>query len=737
MVEHTNTKYTFKPKLKRKYTHKNLYCFCDPPENCEPDLQNYSKCISNAGCYRSVTIESGIVVESYGCFKNNSDHLLMLCRIRRHHLVEVKCCNENHYCNKNLTMENTKPISKTPVDNPRQIFKEVNIETQSVKRTQENILNKRSIYDYFDTSTVKSNHIYGLFSNLFILLLAVTLCAFISVLIIILHKFYKRKMHFIRNQAKLKTTTQSSCKKIQNITKDSSKNYVQSNEKRNNVLGSLKLMHKKHELFNCATNETNSTGSMILTNSVKLKQDSYYATGNSDQFKKQSLSTQPLKPASEKVKFCEDQNLNLAHITSSTAAKQMQLAPYLKAKVHKRFSSNKRTRVLTESITSGSGSGFPFLVQQTISHQITLYKCIGQGRFGDVWQGTYEGEPVAVKIFSSRDEASWGRETEFYNQFALRHENILRYYSSDITSRNGCTQLWIVTAYHPLGSLYDYLQDHILDLKQTVLLAKSAAAGLCFIHTPIVGVHCKPCIAHRDIKSKNILVQMDGTCCIGDFDLAVAQSNNFQHNNLDHIRYEVGTKRYMAPELLREICEQVDKGFIPNEKCNKYSSLLIKEEMNDSNRSIPINQQLNFDLLKAGDVYAFALVLWELAQRCKIGKEEIGEPMIPYWNMVPSDPTFQMMYDLVYVRGTRPPIPTHWLTDPYLARYTKLMKECWQAIPENRLTMLRVKKTLNDLFSHVCTNDLKDVQQFHFYEANEATKDYTIGQQQSYGHVNE
>lgn len=32
---------------------------------------------------------------------------------------------------------------------------------------------------------------------------------------------------------------------------------------------------------------------------------------------------------------------------------------------------------------------------------------------------------MAVKIFSSRDEKSWFRETELYNTVLLRHENIL------------------------------------------------------------------------------------------------------------------------------------------------------------------------------------------------------------------------------------------------------------------------------------------------------------------------
>lgn len=69
---------------------------------------------------------------------------------------------------------------------------------------------------------------------------------------------------------------------------------------------------------------------------------------------------------------------------------------------------------LQHSVTSGSGSGLPLLIQRTMARQVSLCECIGRGRYGEVWRGIWHGESVAVKIFFSRDEDSWKRETEIY-----------------------------------------------------------------------------------------------------------------------------------------------------------------------------------------------------------------------------------------------------------------------------------------------------------------------------------
>ncbi|KAI7809093.1 activin receptor type-1-like [Triplophysa rosa] len=316
--------------------------------------------------------------------------------------------------------------------------------------------------------------------------------------------------------------------------------------------------------------------------------------------------------------------------------------------------------LLDHSCTSGSGSGLPFLVQRTVARQITLNECVGKGRYGEVWRGQWQGESVAVKIFSSRDEKSWFRETEIYNTVLLRHENILGFIASDMTSRNSSTQLWLITHYHEMGSLYDYLQISMLDSPACLRMALSIASGLSHLHVEIFGTQGKPAIAHRDLKSKNILVYKNGQCCIADLGLAVM---HFQDTNELDVgnNPKVGTKRYMAPEVLDDSI-QMD--------C--------------------------FESYKRVDIWAFGLVLWEIARRT-VSNGIVEEYKPPFHDVVPSDPSFEDMKKVICIDQQRPNIPNRWFSDPTLTSISKLMKECWYQSPSARLTALRIKKTLSKM----------------------------------------
>lgn len=324
-------------------------------------------------------------------------------------------------------------------------------------------------------------------------------------------------------------------------------------------------------------------------------------------------------------------------------------------------------RDIIELTSSGSGSGLPLLVQRSIARQIQLIDIIGKGRYGEVWRGRWRGEFVAVKIFSSRDERSWFREVEIYQTVMLRHDCLLGFIAADNKDNGTWTQLWLVTDYHENGSLFDYLMRYTVDTAGMIRMALSIATGLAHLHMDINGNKGKPAIAHRDLKSKNILVKSNGTCAIADLGLAVRYDS--VTDTIDILpNNRVGTNRYLAPECLDE--------------------------------TLNMN---HIDSFKRADVYALGLVYWELARRCNTGGG-CEEYQLPYYDMLPNDPTIEEVRKVVCTNKQRPVIPNKWQSCEDLRVMSKLMKECWYHNPAARLPALRIKKTLANLGAH---DDLK------------------------------
>ena len=188
-------------------------------------------------------------------------------------------------------------------------------------------------------------------------------------------------------------------------------------------------------------------------------------------------------------------------------------------------------------------------------------RLIGIGRYGQVWQGVWRDQQVAVKIFNSSDAPSWEAETEIFMTDMLRHENILGFVAADKFDLDFPLQYWIITDYLSNGSLMEYLSERTLSLRETLRLAKGVASGVSHLHTEIKGgnkfnsnaVLYKPCIVHRDIKSRNILVSSTGEAVLADFGLAVRYGRDITAQYLIDMFYRrEGTKRYMSPELLQE-----------------------------------------------------------------------------------------------------------------------------------------------------------------------------------------
>ncbi|PAA54332.1 hypothetical protein BOX15_Mlig032325g2, partial [Macrostomum lignano] len=326
-------------------------------------------------------------------------------------------------------------------------------------------------------------------------------------------------------------------------------------------------------------------------------------------------------------------------------------------------------------LSSGSGRGVPFLFDRSVAQQVKLIRQVGQGRYGSVWAGQYMGGRLAVKIFCSRDEASFRRECQMYTSFPLGHESILTFRASDITSREGCTQFWLISEYHPLGSLHDFLQrEPPLPARLGLQLALGALSGLCYLHTEVRGLHGKPAIAHRDVKSRNILVKENLTCCIADLGLAVVAREKAPPE-MPPKSARVGTKRYMPPELLAD-------------SFNWHE----------------------FEAYKSADVYSMGLVLWEIGIRMVTEAGSARPYGLPYHEFVGIDPSFDEMKEIVCQRQLRPGLPDSWADSATMQAYQALLAELWHELPAARLPALRAVMDLTRLAERLPPNSAELLQ---------------------------
>uniref|UniRef100_A0A8C8VVG9 Serine/threonine-protein kinase receptor n=1 Tax=Peromyscus maniculatus bairdii TaxID=230844 RepID=A0A8C8VVG9_PERMB len=155
---------------------------------------------------------------------------------------------------------------------------------------------------------------------------------------------------------------------------------------------------------------------------------------------------------------------------------------------------------------------------------LQLLEIKARGRFGCVWKAQLMNDFVAVKIFPLQDKQSWQSEREIFSTPGMRHENLLQFIAAEKRGSNLEVELWLITAFHDKGSLTDYLKGNIITWNELCHVAETMSRGLSYLHEDVPwcrGEGHKPSIAHRDFKSKNVLLKSDLTAVLADFGLAV------------------------------------------------------------------------------------------------------------------------------------------------------------------------------------------------------------------------
>uniref|UniRef100_A0A915PZE8 receptor protein serine/threonine kinase n=1 Tax=Setaria digitata TaxID=48799 RepID=A0A915PZE8_9BILA len=350
-------------------------------------------------------------------------------------------------------------------------------------------------------------------------------------------------------------------------------------------------------------------------------------------------------------------------------------------------------------VSSGSGSGFASLNQRTVAQDLEFLSVVGKGRYGEVKKARYRGDRiVAVKTFYTTEEDSWKNEKEIYQTQMLNHENILQFVAADIGSEDSITRMLLITDFHAYGSLFEYLQrGETLSVSEALHLAYSAICGLEHLHSALhgTGTPQKPAIAHRDVKSKNIIVKRPYVCCIADFGLALTLFSDLGQvlgRNGPYIQSTVrfGGCSYENLVKVEDNClsraSESDSGIGSSGSGSGTTKLLPGFVANPDVSRYITNVSTN-----VVDHQSMRYIALNHLQSLKA-----RPPMQPFDGMVDPDPSFEQMRRLVCFEGKRPLLEDAWIRDPCLKEICELISECWSASIDCRHTALRVKRKIKD-----------------------------------------
>ncbi|CAD6502749.1 BgTH12-05339 [Blumeria graminis f. sp. triticale] len=171
---------------------------------------------------------------------------------------------------------------------------------------------------------------------------------------------------------------------------------------------------------------------------------------------------------------------------------------------------------------------------------------IGQGASGGVYTGYERGTNRLVAVKQMNLEQQPKKDLIINEIIVMKessHPNIVNFIDSFLM----LGELWVIMEFMEGGSLTDVVTFNIMSEAQIAAVCRETLKGLQHLHSKGV--------IHRDIKSDNILLSMEGSIKLADFGFC-AQIND-AHNKRTTM---VGTPYWMAPEVVtrKEYGRKVD-----------------------------------------------------------------------------------------------------------------------------------------------------------------------------------
>ncbi|RLN94355.1 hypothetical protein BBJ28_00016496 [Nothophytophthora sp. Chile5] len=219
---------------------------------------------------------------------------------------------------------------------------------------------------------------------------------------------------------------------------------------------------------------------------------------------------------------------------------------------------------------AASDQCFPELVKFRLDEsEVLLTRKVSSGAFGVVWLGHYHGQPVAVKrMIDGEDEAvSFSREIETMSR--LTHPKIVRFIGCTWTNKK---DLGGVSEYMDGGDVRTLLETRKIELswkKEKISIAIDIGEALAYMHSR------SPKIIHRDLKSRNVLLNASMVAKLSDFGLS--RNRTYEET----LTAGVGTVRWTAPEVML--------GDNYSEQADVYSFGVVLSELDT--REIPFEEK--------------------------------------------------------------------------------------------------------------------------------------------------